>query len=129
LDIEGGPARLLMTINLATMASTITTISLPPSLRKRLDREAARQRRSRSFVVAEAIERYLDEADHRGFEEGRQRTLRQALALSPAERVRLAEELWSELARGSRPVEPWTAAFDTFEEYEQWRRRRGPAAG
>jgi predicted transcriptional regulator len=38
------------------MASTITTISLPPALRKRLDREAARQRRSRSFVVAEAIE-------------------------------------------------------------------------
>jgi predicted transcriptional regulator len=111
------------------MASTITTISLPPALRKRLDREAARQRRSRSFVVAEAIERYLDEADRRGFAEGRERTLREALALSPADRVRLAEELWSELARGSRRVEPWTVAFDTFEEYEQWRRRRGPVAG
>jgi predicted transcriptional regulator len=111
------------------MASTITTISLPPALRKRLDREAAHQRRSRSFVVAEAIERYLDEADRRGFEEGRERTLREALALSPVERVRLAEELWSELARGSRRVKPWTVGFDTFEEYEQWRRRRGPATG
>jgi Putative addiction module component len=75
-------------------------------------------------VVAEAIERYLDEADRRGFEEGRERTLREALALSPAERVRLAEELWSELTRGGRPVKPWTASFDTFEEYDQWRRRR-----
>lgn len=111
------------------MASTITTISLPPVLRKRLDREAARQRRSRSFVVAEAVERYLDEADRRGFAEGRERTLREALALSPAERVGLAEELWAELARGSRLVEPWTAAFNTFEEYEQWRGRHRPAAG
>jgi predicted transcriptional regulator len=118
-----------MTINLAAMASTITTISLPTALRKRLDREAARQRRSRSFVVAEAIERYLDETDRRGFEEGRRRTLREALALSPAERVRLAEELWSELARGSRPGEPWTAVFGTFEEYEHWRSRGGPEAG
>lgn len=79
--------------------------------------------------MAEAIERYLDEADRRGFEEGRERTLREALALSPVERVRLAEELWSEFARGSRRVEPWTASFDTFEEYERWRRRRGPATG
>jgi predicted transcriptional regulator len=111
------------------MASTITTISLPPALRKRLDREAARQRRSRSFVVAEAVERYLDEADRRSFEEGRERTLREALALSPPERVRLAEELWSELARGSRRVKPWTAAFDTFEDYDRWRRRGGPPTG
>ena len=110
------------------MASTITSISLPPALRKRLDHEAARQRRSRSFVVAEAVARYLDEADRRGFAEARERTLREALALSPAERVRLAEELWSELARGRRRVKPWTAAFDTFEEYERWRRRGNPRA-
>ena len=110
------------------MASTITSVSLSPALRKRLDREAGRQRRSRSFVVAEALERYLDQADRRGFEEARERTLREALALSPSERVRLAEELWSELARGSRRVKPWTAAFDTFEDYERWRRRRGPMA-
>ena len=61
------------------MASTITSISLPPALRRRLDHEAARQRRSRSFVVAEAVARYLDEADRRGFAEGRERTLREAL--------------------------------------------------
>ena len=79
--------------------------------------------------LAEAVERYLDEADRRSFEEGRERTLREALALSPPERVRLAEELWSELARGSRRVRPWTAAFDTFEEYDRWRRRGGPPSG
>jgi predicted transcriptional regulator len=108
------------------MPSIITTISLPPTHRKRLDREAARQRRSRSFVVGEAIARYLDQADSRGYAEAREQTLREALALPPIERVQLAEELWSELGRGSRRVEPWTASFDTFDEYEQWRRRGGP---
>jgi hypothetical protein len=39
-----------------------------------------------------------------------ERTLRDALALSPAERVALAESLWRELGlAGERPV-PWTAA-------------------
>jgi hypothetical protein len=38
--------------------------------------------------------------DREAFAEGRERTLREALALSPAERVALAESLWQELARG-----------------------------
>ena len=48
--------------------------------------------------------------------------------LSPAERLRLSEELWRELARGREPVAGWTAAFDTFEQYERWR-RGGAGAG
>jgi predicted transcriptional regulator len=108
--------------------ATILSISLPADLRARLDAEAERQRRSRSFLVAEAVREYLGRRDRRSFGEARERTLREGLALSPAERLRLSEELWRELARGREVTVPWTAAFDTFDEYERWR-RRGAQAG
>jgi predicted transcriptional regulator len=109
--------------------TSILSVSLPRPLRSRLDREAARQQRSRSFIVAEAIAQYLDRQRTRQFDEARERTLREALALSPAERVRLSEELWRELSVGHVPAAPWTAGFDTFEEYGRWQRRGGPASG
>ncbi len=109
-------------------APVITSVSLPAALRKRLDREARRRQRTRSFVVAEAIESYLDRQQQAAFTEGRDRTLREALALSPAERVALSESLWRELAPRRDPAPPWSAAFDTFDEYERWRRQgRAPA--
>jgi predicted transcriptional regulator len=108
--------------------ATILSISLPADLRARLDAEAERQRRSRSFVVAEALREHLDRLDRRSFGDARERTLREGLALSPAERLRLSEELWRELARGREVAVPWTAAFDTFDEYERWR-RSGRQAG
>lgn len=108
--------------------ATILSISLPADLRARLDAEAESQRRSRSFLVAEAVREYLGSRDRRSFGEARERTLREGLALSPAERLRLSEELWRELARGREVAVPWTAAFDTFDEYEHWR-RRGAQAG
>ena len=107
--------------------STILSISLPPNLRARLDAEAERQRRSRSFLVQEAVRGYLGDQD-RLFGEARDQTLREGLALSPAERLRLSEELWGELARGREVTVPWTAAFETFDEYERWR-RSGAQAG
>jgi predicted transcriptional regulator len=110
-------------------ATVITSVSLPVRLRKRLDQEARRQRRPRSFVVAEALEAYLAQQGREAFAEGRERTLREALALAPAERVALAESLWRELARGRRRARPWTAGFDTFEAYERWRRDGGTRAG
>lgn len=103
--------------------STILSVSLPDELRSSLDAEAKRQRRSRSFVVAEAVREYLARQEYDTFSQARERTLLEGLALAPADRVRLAEELWQEFARGHRAVKPWTAAFDTFEEYEAWRRR------
>lgn len=108
--------------------ATILSISLPTDLRAQLDAEAGRSRRSRSFLVAEAVREYLGRQDRRSFGEARERTLREGLALSPAERLRLSEELWRELARGREVAVPWTAAFDTFDEYERWR-RRGAQAG
>ena len=109
--------------------TVITSISLLAALRKRLDREAKRQRRARSFIVAEAIEEYLGRRERQAFTEGRERTLREALALSPAERLALSEGLWREFAQGRGPATPWTAAFDTFDDYERWRRQGGARAG
>jgi predicted transcriptional regulator len=105
--------------------TTILSVSLPGELRATLDAEARRQRRSRSFVVAEAIREYLAQRERDAFSAARDRTLREGLALTPAGRVRLAEALWRELTRGRKPTAPWTASFDTFEQYDAWRRRRG----
>lgn len=102
--------------------SSILSVSIPEGLRAELDAEAAHQRRSRSFIVAEAVRSYLAEQQRRAFATASERTLRNGLALAPAERVRLAEELWQELARGRTPGPPWTAGFDSFPEYEAWRR-------
>lgn len=103
--------------------TTILSVSLPADLRSTLDAEAKRQRRSRSFVVAEAIRDYVARQGRDAFTDARDRTLREGLALAPAARLQLAEDLWQEFARGRKPVEPWTATFKTFEEYEKWRRR------
>ena len=108
--------------------TTILSVSLPDDLRSTLDAEAKRQRRSRSFVVAEAVREYVAQQQRDAFTQARERTLREGLSLSPAGRVNLAEELWRELARGRKPAKPWTASFDTFEEYERWRREGGDRA-
>jgi len=109
--------------------ATILSISLPAELRKSLDAEAKRQRRSRSFVVAEAIQAYLSRPGLDAFAGARDRTLREGLALSPADRLKLSEELWQELMRGRKPLKPWIVAFDTFDQYEQWRRGEGAGVG
>lgn len=103
--------------------ANILSISVSPELRTTLDAEAKRQQRSRSFVVSEAIREYVARQDRDAFTAARDQTLREGLALSPAERVALAEDLWREFARGQQPAEPWTVSFNTFAEYEQWRRR------
>jgi predicted transcriptional regulator len=105
--------------------ATIVSISMPAELRKALDAQAEREQRSRSFVVAEAVREYLASCDRDAFEETRLRTLREGLALDPAARLRLAEELLHEFARGSRDFQPWAATFRTFDEYERWKREGG----
>ena len=105
--------------------TTILSVSLPKNLRATLDAEAKRQRRSRSFVVAEAVRDYVARRQQDAFDAARERTLREGLALAPAARVQLAEQLWQEFARGREPTKPWTATFDTFEDHERWRRAGG----
>lgn len=105
--------------------TTILSVSLPADLRSTLDAEASRQRRSRSFVVAEAIRHYLARQERDAFTEARDRTLREGLALAPAARLQLAEDLWNDFARARKPSGPWVATFRTFEEHERWRRQGG----
>jgi len=69
----------------------ILSVSMPPALRKVLDAEARRQGRSRSFVVSEAVRAYVAQRERDAFADARDRTLREGLALSPAERVRLSD--------------------------------------
>ena len=76
-------------------------------------------------MVAEAVRDYLAGQDRTAFEEARKRTLSEGLALAPAARVQLAEDLWQEFARGCDTARPWTATFDTYDEYERWRREAG----
>ena len=105
----------------------ILSVSLPSDLRAALDAAAQAQRRSRSFVVANAIREYLARNERDAFTAARDRTLREGLALTPTDRLKLAEELWQDLARRREPAQPWTATFETFEEYERWRREQaGP---
>jgi predicted transcriptional regulator len=108
--------------------TTILSVSLPADLRVTLDAEAKRQQRSRSFVVTEAVRDYIARQQQHAFTEARERTLRDGLSLAPAARLKLAEELWQEFARGRQATKPWTAAFNTFEEYERWRRAGGEEA-
>lgn len=105
--------------------STILSVSIPEALRAELDAEAANQRRSRSFVVVEAVRYYLAEQRRQAFAVASERTLRDGLALGPAERVRLAEELWQELAGDRQQGPPWAAGFDSFADYDAWRRGGG----
>ena len=102
---------------------TILSISLPPALRSSLDAEAKRQRRSRSYVVAEAVRQYVARQEREAFAQARERTVSEGLALTPAQRVQLAEELWQDFARGHQSVKPWTATFNTFDEFDRWRRQ------
>lgn len=103
--------------------TTILSVSLPADLRSALDATAKRRRRSRSFVVAEAVRDYIALEERNAFTEARTRTLREALALAPAARLQLAEELWRDFARGREAAKPWTASFNTFDDYERWRRQ------
>jgi len=100
----------------------ITSISIPAELRTALDAEAERQRRSRSFVVAEAVRGYLARQERDAVDEARLRTLRDGLSLSPGGRLELAEELWREFARGRSTSRPWAATFETFDEYDRRQR-------
>jgi predicted transcriptional regulator len=98
---------------------------MAPALRSALDAEARRQRRSRSFVVAEAVRDYVAGRQREAFAQARERTLAEGLALAPAGRLRLAEDLWQEFARGRGAGLPFAATFGTFGDYDAWRRTGG----
>jgi len=102
--------------------SSIISVSLPPALRAQLDEASRRLERSRSQVVAEALRAYLRRQTDDPFAEARDRTLRDALRATPAERLRLSEELWHEFTHGRPRPASFAISFETLDDYEAWRR-------
>ena len=103
-------------------------ITLPAEELAAADRLAAAQDRSRSWIVAEAVRRYVREQDTPtdGVDLGasRREQLRRDLALSPLERVRAAEEGVRIVGLlSNRPVhEP--LFFPSFDAFLTWTRQR-----
>lgn len=115
--------------------------TLPDDVLAEADRIAAREDRSRSWVIAEALRRYTAPSRTQparvrepvappyesGLGESRLAQLRADLALSPETRVKAAEATAAEsaLLRPSRGTR--LRQFDRFEDYLEWKRRE--AAG
>lgn len=112
---------------------TRVTITLPSDLLAAADTRARRLDRSRSRVVAEALRTYLAApmvrdpgVAYAGREvaEARRLHLATELRLSPAERLRRAEEL-GRLGRAAQRRKPrqQIIGFDTYEDYYEWKRK------
>lgn len=105
----------------------IVAISFPKDLPAALDKEARRQRRSRSWIVSEAVRRYLEQRPKpyaivgASFEQGTDLTLLEGLALDYTERAREAERLWNEGWPFAPTAKPFIRVFETEEEIATWK--------
>ena len=119
------------------------SITIPKDVLEAADRRAGELDRSRSWVVVDALRRYLGSVGAGRSEgqpvrevapilyvagevaEARLRHLRAELALSPSERLRRAEELGS-LARQaqSRGRRQQAIGFESYEDFYEWKKRR-----
>ncbi len=122
------------------------SITIPKDVLEAADRQAAELDRSRSWVVVDALRRYLGSVGAGRSEEqparmvrevapilyvagevaeARLRHLRAELALSPSERLRRAEELGS-LARQAqrRGRRQQAIGFESYEDFYEWKKRR-----
>ncbi len=102
-------------------------ITLPAEDLAAADRLAAEQDRSRSWIIAEAVRRYV--AAHSSvsaahvLDSSRREQLRRDLALSPLERIRAAEERVHIVGpRTAAAEEPLT--FPGFDAFLAWLRQR-----
>ncbi len=108
------------------------SVTIPPEVLTAADQAAARLRRSRSWVVAEALRRYAGTGSgERGLDSplGEQRLLqlRADLALTPEARVRAAEATARVSALVTPPAGTVFRSFDRYEDYLRWKDRE--AAG
>ena len=111
---------------------TRVTITLPRDLLAAADARAKRLDRSRSWVVAESLRRFVSETAVRepapppygtGLGEYRRIQLEADLALTPEQRVLEAERTARE-AEQARAVPPGAGVrfFDRYEDYLTWKR-------
>lgn len=117
------------------MSLARVTCTIPEDVLESIDAAARKLGRSRSWVVAEALRRYVAEPPSVVREpatppytaqfSAARTALRDAdLALSPAERLRAAEELADEASRlRPRPRIREVVQFGSFEDYFAWKKR------
>lgn len=121
------------------MPTARISITIPAALVKQADREAGRRKRSRSWLIAEGVRRYVEEAPSSeavreppsapyasGLGAQRLAQLRADLGLTPEARVREAERT----ARAARPSGLATyghvtrvVGFERYEDYLDYKRR------
>ncbi|HUF25940.1 MAG TPA: ribbon-helix-helix protein, CopG family [Gemmatimonadaceae bacterium] len=131
------------------MPLTRITITVPASLVREADRRARRESRSRSWIVADALRRYVasesgpaaaaDSGPVSGTESpappptglaehadrARLQQIESALALSPSARLERAEELGAlGRARQNRGRREQVIGFDSYEDYYRWKTGR-----
>ncbi len=118
------------------------SVTLPRDLARAIDAKARELDRSRSWVIAEAARRFLDGQTQGagapriaetpvpytvipGLGESRLRQLEADLRLTPAQRVRAAENtaLVGRLVREPRQRPNQVLSFETYEDYLDWKRR------
>lgn len=104
-------------------------ITLPPADLKAADRLARQLDRSRSWVFAEALRRFAeDEAaagEGRRLDRSRRAQLTRDLALSPAERVAIAESGKIAVRRKSEAAANAPMAFTSHAAFRRWRKQSG----
>ena len=122
------------------------SITIPRDVLEAADRRAAELDRSRSWVVVDALRRYLGSVAAGRSEgdparvvhevppilyvagevaEARLRHLRAELALSPSERLRRAEELGSLAPQAQhRGRREQGIGFESYEDFYEWKKRR-----
>jgi len=119
------------------MALTRVTITIPPELVDAADARAAELGRSRSWILTDALGRYLEPGTARGvgvreppatyeagLGESRQAQLEADLALTPEERVLIAEQTASIAdLRRRHPARDQVIVFDRYGDFLQWRQR------
>lgn len=121
------------------MAQSRITITIPPELVEAADRRALELDRSRSWVLVDALGAYLrlrrsptarvaepTASYTAGLDRSRKVQLEADLALTPEERVLIAEQtlLVADL-RNRRPARDQVVAFDRYEDFLGWRWREG----
>ena len=100
-------------------------VSLPRDDLAAADRLARAQDRSRSWIVAEAIRKYVAEQERESAHElgsSRAEQVKRDLQLTATERIREADELSVLSVASSRPIEQ-PRTFRTYDAFSEWRRR------
>jgi hypothetical protein len=103
--------------------------TIPDDVVRSTDAHAERVDRSRSWVITEALRRYLESPPDRpreqteGLGPSRFAQLRADLRLTPEQRVKEADRTLLEHSSAHSAAGKPLIAFDSFEEYFEWDRR------